>query len=104
MTDTTATEIRDSGLSVVGDVPWGTHFSLYYNTPDDLLDVVVPFLAAGLRNNEECFWIPSNPEAAGQARAALRALVPDLDGCLTRGQLEFIDAPSWYRASGHFSV
>ena len=36
-------KLRDTGLEAVGEVPWGTHFSLFYETKKDLLEIVVPF-------------------------------------------------------------
>ena len=41
-----ATELRNTGISVVGDVPWGTHFCTFYETTQDLLDILVPFFKA----------------------------------------------------------
>ncbi len=49
-----ATELRDSGIGVVGAMPWGTHFCHFYETKQDLLDVLIPYFKAGLENNEFC--------------------------------------------------
>lgn len=46
--------IRESGLAPIGVIPWGTHLCQFYRSSDDLLELVVPFLAAGLRHNERC--------------------------------------------------
>jgi hypothetical protein len=43
---------RISGIEVIGDVPGGTHFALFYKTKQDLIDVLVPYFEAGLKNNE----------------------------------------------------
>jgi len=32
-------KLRDTGLKAVGEVPWGTHFSIFYETKQDLLDI-----------------------------------------------------------------
>src|ERR1017187_1987720 len=32
-----ATELRKTGVDVVGDMPWGTHFCLFYETTSNLL-------------------------------------------------------------------
>jgi uncharacterized DUF497 family protein len=29
---------RKTGIDVIGDVPWGTHFCLFYQTKKDLID------------------------------------------------------------------
>jgi hypothetical protein len=45
---------RKAGINIIGNVPWGTHFCLFYHTKEDLLDILVPYFKAGLENNE--FW------------------------------------------------
>jgi hypothetical protein len=45
-------ELRSTGISVVGDVPWGTHFCSFYKTKQDLLDILIPYFKTGLENNE----------------------------------------------------
>src|SRR5262245_62444661 len=35
-----ATEMRKTGIGVVGDMPWGTHFCHFYETKEDLLDTL----------------------------------------------------------------
>ena len=41
-------KLRDTGLKAVGEVPWGTHFSIFYETKQDLLDILVPYFRAGV--------------------------------------------------------
>ena len=47
MTTTVTTELRKTGVDVVGDTPWGTHFCLFYDTTPALLDTLVPYCNAG---------------------------------------------------------
>ena len=47
-------ELRRTGIPVLGDVPWGTHFCQFYQTREDLLDVLVPYFKVGLEDNEAC--------------------------------------------------
>ncbi|MGZ5556010.1 MAG: MEDS domain-containing protein, partial [Candidatus Aminicenantales bacterium] len=56
-----STELRKSGIGIIGDVSWGTHFCQFYRTAQDLLDILVPYFVAGLQNNEFCMWITSDP-------------------------------------------
>jgi hypothetical protein len=39
---------RRTGIALVGDMPWGTHFCHFFETKRDLLDTVLPYLEAGL--------------------------------------------------------
>ena len=37
-----ATELRKSGIGIVGEMPWGTHFCQFYDTRHDLLTCSFP--------------------------------------------------------------
>jgi PAS domain S-box-containing protein len=95
---------RESGLALVGNVPWGSHFCQFYQTPQDLLDVLVPYFCAGLEHNEFCVWITSEPLHAEGAKAALASVVPDLDHRLAAGQIEILDYHQWYVRDGRFEA
>ncbi|KKL00927.1 hypothetical protein LCGC14_2627850, partial [marine sediment metagenome] len=30
-------KIRSSGIDIIGNTPWGTHFCLFYQTKEDLI-------------------------------------------------------------------
>ena len=42
------TETRKTGIEVVGEMPWGSHFCLFYETKQDLLETLVSYCKAGL--------------------------------------------------------
>jgi hypothetical protein len=44
--------LRETGIRVLGNMPWGTHVCVFYQTEQDLLDTAVSFFEAGLKNNE----------------------------------------------------
>ena len=91
-------KLRDTGLEAVGEVPWGTHFSLFYETKKDLLEIVVPFFKAGLEANELCLWIVANSEllTINDATAALHEAVPDLDRLVKNGNIEIVPYYKWF--------
>jgi hypothetical protein len=95
-------EKRKSGISVVGDVPWGTHLCQFYKTKEDLLDILVPYFKAGLENNEFCMWVTSEPLNVEEAKTALGKVVKDLDDYIKKRQIEILDYRSWYIKSGEF--
>jgi hypothetical protein len=41
-------ELRHTGITTIGDVPWGTHFCQFYQDEQDLFDILVPYFKAGL--------------------------------------------------------
>jgi len=95
-------EIRNSGIDVIGSVPWGTHFCQFYQTKQDLIDVLVPYFKAGLEDNEFCMWVTSEPLVVDEVRAAMREAVDDFDRYLRRGQIEIIPYSEWYLLGGIF--
>lgn len=93
---------RKSGIDIIGEVPWGTHFCQFYRKPQDLLDVLVPYFKAGLENNEFCIWITSEPLGTARARRAMQRNVPEFEKYLSRGQIEIIPYTDWYIQDGTF--
>ncbi len=95
-------ELRQSGIKLIGDVPWGTHFCQFYETEEDLKDILVPYFKEGLENNEYCMLITSNPFSASQAKEALKKTVPDFNGYYQKGQIEILPYTEWYVKDGIF--
>lgn len=84
------TELRQTVLSVVSDLPWGTHFCHFYETKEDLLDILVPYFKAGLENNEFCLWVVFAPLNVVEATAALRRAAPETDAHLAAGRIQIV--------------
>lgn len=93
---------RNSGIALIGEVPWGTHFCQFYQTKDDLIDILVPYFKAGLENNEFCMWVTSEPLNVEDARKAMKKALPRLDEYIEKGQLEIIPYDQWYTREGIF--
>ena len=83
-------KLRKSGVDIVGNIPWGTHFCQLYQTKEDLVDILIPYFKAGLENNEFCIWITSSPLEVKEAKEVLRKAFPDVDVYLEKGQIEII--------------
>jgi DNA-binding CsgD family transcriptional regulator len=96
--------LRKSGIRVIGDVPWGTHLCIFYETKEDLLDTAVTYFAAGLKSNEFCVWAVSDPVTEADARDALRLAVSDLEQRIEAGQIEILDGSDWYLRGGQFDL
>jgi len=94
--------LRKSGIDIVGEVSWGTHFCQFYQTKQDLIDILVPYFKAGLENNEFCMWVTSEPLGVEEAKEALRKDIPGIDVYLEKGQIEIIPYTYWYVKEGIF--
>lgn len=93
-----AKELRKTGIDVIGDIPWGTHFCYFYETKQDLLDVLIPYFKTGLENKEFCLWVISNSEllTVEEATSALRHTLPDLDRYLADKSMEVVGHKDWF--------
>jgi len=94
--------LRKTGIEIIGNVPWGTHLCHFYQTEEDLTDILVPYFKAGLENNEFCMWVTSEPASAKEAKAVLQKAVSNLDDYIKKGQIEILDYSDWYIKSGKF--
>jgi PAS domain S-box-containing protein len=92
--------LRNTGIDVIGQTSWGTHFCQFYQTKQDLIDTLVPYFKAGLLANEFCMWVTAPPLMEKEAEEALRGALPDLDRYLGRGQIEIIPYQAWYLNGG----
>jgi len=95
-------ELRRTGVSITGDVPWGAHFCQFYQTKEDLIEMLVPYFKAGLENNEFCMWVTSEPLNVEDAKGALKKEVKNLDHYIKTGQIEILDFSQWYTKPGYF--
>src|ERR671922_2430221 len=92
---------RPSGIEGLGDMSWGTHFCLFYETREDLLDFFIPFFKAGLEHQEFCLCVASEPLIAEEAERAMREAFPDFDSYLAAGQIEITPHTDWYLKDGY---
>ncbi len=95
--------VRISGIDIIGPAPWGTHFCVFYQTKDDLLDILIPYFKVGLENNEYCMWVTSEPLNEKDAEKAMRAAIPDFDKYLQKNQIEIIPYTEWYVENSEFN-
>src|SRR6266700_5058065 len=101
---TMAPALRNTGIGLIGEMPWGTHVCLFYETKQDFLETTVPYFKAGLDNREFCVWAISEPVTEAEARSALSKAVPDLDRHLAAGDIEIVSGPEFYLEGGRFDL
>ncbi len=97
-------EKRDSGIALVGDLPWGSHFCQFYQTKKDLTDVLVPYFRAGLENNELCIWVTSDFVTDDDAFKVMKKGVPGFREYLASKQMEIFSYTNWYLKGGKFDL
>ena len=88
--------LRQSGIGLIGEVPWGTHFFLFHEKKQDLIDACVPYFRAGLENHELCMWVIADPLTEDEARYCLKHAIPAFERYLDTGSIEIVRGPEWY--------
>ncbi len=83
---------------------WGTHICLLYKTKLDLLDLLIPYIQAGLTNHEQCICLTSQTLFMLRTRMALKKAIPDFDSYYKKGQIVFYDSKEWYQHSGKLKL
>lgn len=91
-----------SGIPGLGHLPWGSHLCHFYRTKEDIVEVIIPYITAGLEDREYCVLLAAPPLDEKQAKAAMRKQVRTLDEYLARGQLTIIGSSEFYTDSGTF--
>ena len=91
-----------NGTAIVRDLAWGTHLCQFFESPDDLVEVLVPYFASGLERGDGCLWIVSDPLGIGDARRALATAVRDVDRRIRAKQIEILSSEEWYLRGGGF--
>ncbi|MGH6853550.1 MAG: MEDS domain-containing protein, partial [Methylocella sp.] len=94
--------LRKTGIRVMGDMPWGAHLCVFFETKADLVDTAATYFAAGLAGNEFCVWAVSDPVTEENAKKLLRREIPDIDQHLAHGRIEILQGAEWYIKGGQF--
>lgn len=71
----------------------------FYPSRRDLVDNLVPYFAAGLRNDELCVWVTADPLPVDEAKGELSRVVPDVDKAVREGRLKILEAGGWYETA-----
>ncbi len=95
-------QLRKSGIDIIGDVSWGTHICQFYQTKEDLMEILITYFKAGLENNEFCLWVTSRPVEVEDAKQAMNRVIPDFNAYLDKGQIEIIPYTDWFTTDGIF--
>ena len=64
---------------MINYTPPTQHTSLFYKSEEEYLDIVIPYLKAGLENNESCLWIVPKTMKIQAAQEHLRKSTEDLN-------------------------
>jgi len=95
---------RETGIDVLGAVPWGTHVCLFYDSRQDLLDTLVPYFRAGLDNNEFCMWVLPESLSEQECKRAMQKATAGFARYQRKRQIEIIPYREWYLKDGELDL
>lgn len=81
------------------EMPWGSHICEFYDSPQGLIELLVPYFKEGLERNETCVWVVADLTIQ-DAIDALAAAVPDLRDRIASGQMKFAHHSEFHTHGG----
>jgi signal transduction histidine kinase len=97
-------QLRPTGIGIVGDVPWGTHFFLFHETTEDLMDACIPYFRAGLTSRELCVWAIGDPLTEEEVRYCLKDAIPGFEDFFESRSIEIVRGREWYMTGGDLDL
>lgn len=94
-----ANATTSTGIAGIGNVNWGSHLCQFFQSRAELIDSLVSFYAAGLRNNECCMMGTGSPFYANEVESELAKVLPDIRERIRRKQMNIFDHHDWYVGS-----
>jgi two-component system, sporulation sensor kinase E len=91
-------------LDIFQHLGWGSHLCLLYQQKTDLLNLLVPYIQAGLENHEYCICISAEPLYLQQTHIALWKAIPEFGQYYKKGQIAFISSKEWHLGKGKVRV
>lgn len=78
----------------------GTHICYFYHAAEDLYEILIPYFAEGLSNNDLCIWVCPDRIHAERAKAVFYERFPysSPEKYFLSGQVRILDATQWYIA------
>lgn len=95
---------RPTYIDALGDIPWGTHCCLLYDSADLLATVLTDFFKAGIEENEYCLWMTSGTVSEQYAKQALSRAEQTMDKGGGRGCIEILSVSEFYGGSDAFTA
>lgn len=99
-----ASDLRPTGIEIIGETTWGTHFCNFYETQQDMLDILIPFFKTGLEHHEYCVYITEADLSVEHAEASLKTGIPDIRRLIEEKKIEIITHKEWYLKKGCFDA
>ena len=97
-------QMRRIGIPGIDRAAWGDHICVFFYSKAELLRLTIPYIKAGLEDDEFCMWITGGPVNEVEAFRALEQVLPNAADYLAQKQLEILPHTQWYLPSGVFDA
>ena len=98
------TEMRKTGVDVVGDMPWGTHFCLFYETQSGSPRNIGPLLQSWIGEPGVLPVGCRRTPYSGRCHACIETSCSWLRSILADHSIEIVSARDWYLQDGTFDL
>ena len=95
---------RRIGIEGIGRFSWGEHICVFFYNKAELFKLTVPYIRAGLEDDELCMWITGDPINAEEALKALEQVLPNAADYVAEDRLLILPHSRWYLSSGVFDA
>jgi PAS domain S-box-containing protein len=92
--------VKDSGLDLIGPISWGFHLCLLYRNKEDLLEILLPYIKAGLAENDLVIWVTDDPLPQDDLENILQRELINFAEVRKKGQLQLYSSSEWYFSQG----
>jgi len=94
--------LRETGIALIGKIPWGTHMCLFCETKADVLEAATWYFRAARDQHELCVWVVSEPLRVADAVEHLRSALPEFEERSRAGLFVVVSDEDWYFTAGRF--
>jgi len=89
---------------MVNNIVPAQHTALFYACENDYFDIIIPYIKAGLEDNECCLWTIPDTMEVKDVQSRFSQSVENLDAFIKNEQLFISNYQNFYLQDGLFSI
>ena len=93
---------KTSAVDLVTQARRGSHHCLFYQSRDDLVNLLAEYFKTGMEKGESCIWVTADGGVEKMAREAISKKLTAPETRQAESQIEFIRCSDWYLRDGSF--
>jgi len=93
---------KASAVDLVTEARRGSHHCLFYQSQDDLVNLLAEYFKSGIEKGEFCIWVTADGGVEQKARKTISQKLTGREARQTASQIEFVRCSDWYLRDGSF--